>query len=89
MNRIDGCRRSGRADNKNTNLRWVQVGIEKNRFCRPGRASRGLESFFREAGADGGTLAGLEFRIGLADHVESALALDDLAIGVAAFGGSE
>ena len=48
-----------------------------------------LEPFLREPGADGGTLTGFEFRVGLADHIDGALALYDLAIGVAAFGGGE
>ena len=52
-------------------------------------ARRGSEAFFRQAGADGGALAGLEFRVGFADDVNRALALDDLAIGMAALGGGE
>lgn len=42
-----------------------------------------------EACAFGRTLASLELRIRFADHVVRALAADDLAIGVAAFGGGK
>ena len=49
----------------------------------------GSESLFGEAGAGRGTLAGLEFRIRLADHIDRALAFHDLAISVTALGGGE
>ena len=52
-------------------------------------ACPGSQALLRKAGADGRALAGLELRVGLADHVDRALALHDLAIGVAALGGSE
>jgi hypothetical protein len=54
------------------------------------RKLRGLfDSFFAEAGADGGSLAGLELGVRLADDVNGAFAFDDLAVSVAAFGGGE
>jgi hypothetical protein len=48
-----------------------------------------LQTLLREAGAGGGALAGLELRVGFADHVDRALAFHDLAIGMAALGGGE
>jgi hypothetical protein len=42
-----------------------------------------------EAGSFRGTLAGFEFGIAFADHVFRAFAADDLAVSVAALGGSE
>jgi hypothetical protein len=49
----------------------------------------GSESLFRETGARGGTLAGLEHRIRLANHVNGTFALNHLAICMAAFCGGE
>jgi len=48
-----------------------------------------LNAFFAEAGSLGGTLAGLELRVALADDVEGAFAFDHLAIFVAALHGEE
>ena len=47
------------------------------------------QTLLREACACGGTLAGLEFRVGFADHVNRALAFHNLAISVTALGGGE
>ncbi len=49
----------------------------------------GSEALFREACAGGSALAGLEFRVRLADHIDRALAFHDLAISVTALGGGE
>lgn len=58
----------------------------ENRTClRKGR----LEAFLRQASAWGRALAGLELRVGFADHVDRALALHDLAVGVTALGRRE
>ena len=48
-----------------------------------------LETLLGKTGARSGALAGLELRVGLADHVDGALALHDLTVGVAALGGGE
>lgn len=48
-----------------------------------------LHTFFAEAGAFGGSLAGLELRVALADDIERALTLHDLAVFVALFHGEE
>ena len=48
-----------------------------------------LQTLLGKAGARSGALAGLELRVGLADHIDRALAFHDLAIGVAALGGGE
>jgi len=49
----------------------------------------GAEAFLGEPGAWGSALAGLEFRVGFANDVNRTLALDDLAIGMAALGGGQ
>lgn len=75
--------------------RWHEKSGRCGPLFRDGRwiaaemAGSSLHAFFAEAGADGGTLTGLEFRVRLADDVDRALALDDLTIGVAALGGGE
>lgn len=46
-----------------------------------------LHTLFTEARSFGGTLAGLELGVALTDDVEGALALDDLAVFVAALHG--
>ena len=48
-----------------------------------------LHAFFAEASSFGGTLAGFELRVALADDVEGAFAFDDLAVFVAALHGEE
>ena len=48
-----------------------------------------LHALFAEARAGSGTLASLELRIALADDIERALALHDLAVSVAALHGCE
>jgi len=47
------------------------------------------ETLLRQPGTGGRALAGLELRVRFADHINRALALDDLAISVAALGGGE
>ena len=47
------------------------------------------ETLLREASANRRTLASLELGVRLADHIDRALALDDLAISVTALGGRE
>lgn len=46
-------------------------------------------ALFGEAGTLRRALAGLELRVGLADHILGALAADNLAISVATFGGGK
>jgi len=46
-------------------------------------------AFLGKAGPFGRTLTGFELRIGFADHVVRPFAADDLAICVAALGGSK
>lgn len=48
-----------------------------------------IHTFLGHLGPLRRTLTGLEARISLVNDIESALTLDDLAVSVAAFGGSE
>ena len=48
-----------------------------------------LDTFFAEAGTLGGTLTCLELGVALANNIECALALHDLAVFVTAFHGHE
>ena len=52
-------------------------------------STRLLHALFAEAGAFGGSLAGLELRVALADDIERAFTLHDLAVFVALFHGEE
>jgi hypothetical protein len=47
-----------------------------------------FDAFLGKTGSLGRTLAGFELRVGLADDVVGTLAAHNLAVGVAAFGGS-
>lgn len=61
----------------------------KNKRIRKIISENPSQTLFREAGTGGGTLAGLELRVGLADHIHRALAFHDLTVGVTALSGGE
>lgn len=67
----------------------TKKAIPQDRFLHKRLGTALLEALLGKAGARSGALAGLELRVGLADHIHGALALHDLAVGVAALGGGE
>jgi hypothetical protein len=77
--------------------RKIKDAAEMGGIGRNDSAPRGLlkppaeksQTLLRKAGAGSRSLAGLELRVRLADHINRSFAFHDLAIGVTALGGGK